>query len=200
MFPTLFLCIVFIFVWLTGIGIIRWIRFVRWLVWQWWVWIRVCWYVCFYVSLWRICWLCWKICWSCQCCGFGNFCPNINWVNWWRFSVGCVRTKSSQVQRWETHRNILAPKILTFPPILKTSFVAIFLFWTRPAHSNRCNFTIIWPGTYQLDSIVGLPNLVARVPKDLISSDALTATRPKCLKSGTLVPKELLMKSTLHRE
>ena len=69
------------------------------------------------------------------------FFPDRNRVNWWQCSVGNVRTKGSWVQRRLTHRNILAPKILVFPPSLKISFVTIVLFWPRPAHSNRCNFS-----------------------------------------------------------
>ena len=45
-----------------------------------------------------------------------------------KFSVGCVCTKRSRVQRRSTHRNILAPKILILLLILKISFVTIVLF------------------------------------------------------------------------
>ena len=44
------------------------------------------------------------------------------------FSVVRVHTKMSQVQRQSPHRNILAPKVLIFPPSFKISFIAIFLF------------------------------------------------------------------------
>ena len=41
----LFLLISFLYIWFTGIAIIRRIRFLQWWVWRWWVWIRVSWYV-----------------------------------------------------------------------------------------------------------------------------------------------------------
>ena len=42
-------------------------------------------------------------------------------------SVGRVHTKSSRVQMWLTHRNILPLKIFIFPPSVKISFVTIVL-------------------------------------------------------------------------
>ena len=43
------------------------------------------------------------------------------------FFVGRVRNKSSRVQMWLTHRNILPLKIFIFPPSVKISFVTIVL-------------------------------------------------------------------------
>ena len=94
----------------------------------------------FLFLLWWIQWLCWKICSSCSWRGVWCFCSNSNWVSWWRFSVGCVHTKRSWVQRQLTHRNIVGPKILIFPPRFKFSFVALVLFWPHSAHSSLCNF------------------------------------------------------------
>ena len=136
LFLTLFLRIVFLFVWFTVIGIISRIIFVQWWVWRWWFWLQVRWYMWFYFSICWIYWSCWIIRWSCrrirwlcQRCGFWIFCPDRNQVNLWRCSVGHFCTKRSRVQRWSTHRNILAPKILILPPSFKISFVTIVLLW-----------------------------------------------------------------------
>ena len=94
--------------------IIRQIWFDQLWVWQWWVWLWVRWYVRFYFSLWLIRWLYWRLCWLCQWHGVWNFCTDRNRFNWWRFSICRVFTKISRIQRWLTHRNILAPKILIF--------------------------------------------------------------------------------------
>ena len=53
------------------------------------------------------------------------FFPNRNRVNLWLFPVGRVCTNMSRVQRWSTHWNILVPKVLISPPILKIIFIAI---------------------------------------------------------------------------
>ena len=51
----------------------------------------------------------------------------------------------SRVQSWSTHWNILAPKIIIFPPILIIIFIAIILFWPCSAHYDSCCFAkIIW--------------------------------------------------------
>ena len=47
----------------------------------------------------------------------------------------------SRVQRWSTHRILLARKILIFPPSFKIGFGAIALLWPCLDHSIRCNFT-----------------------------------------------------------
>ena len=115
-----------------GIFIIRRIRFACWRVWKLWFRIQVRWYVLFFFSL-------WWIRWYCQCHGVWCFFPNRNRVNWWRCSIENFRTKRSRFQMWSTHRNILAFKILIFPPSYKISFVIIVLFWPCPAHSSHCN-------------------------------------------------------------
>ena len=125
-FPTLFLCITFLSFGFTVISISWKIRFAWWWVWQLWVWLWVIWYVQFSFLLWIIRWLCWKFLCLCLWRGFWSFSLDRNRVNWWHFSVRSVCTNRIQVQRWSTHWNILAPKFLIFPPILKISFIAIF--------------------------------------------------------------------------
>ena len=112
-----FLCISFLSFGFTVISIIWQIRFTQWWVWRWWVWLQVRWYVRFTFLLWWIRWLCWSLhwfCWKfhwlCLWSGVWRYCPDRNWVNCWRCSVGHVCTKRSRVQRQSTHRNILAPK------------------------------------------------------------------------------------------
>ena len=68
------------------------------------------------------------------------FCSNSNQVNWWHFSVDSVCTNRSWVQSWSTYWNILAPKVLIFPPNFKISFIAIFLLWPSRDRSNCCSF------------------------------------------------------------
>ena len=75
------------------------------------------------------------------------------------FSGFHVCAKRSPVQRWSTHRNMLAPKILVFLPSFKISLWTIVLFWPLPTHSSRCNLFKAWPGADQLDPSVGLPIL-----------------------------------------
>ena len=107
------------------------IIFSRWRVWRWWVWLRVLCYV-------QFCFLLWQLRWSCQWHEFWSFCSDRNRVQLWCFYVVCVCTNRSQVQRWSTHWNILAPKVLISPPIFKTSFTAIVLVWPCWTHSDRC--------------------------------------------------------------
>ena len=95
----------------------------------------------FYFSLWRILWSYWRLRWSCLWRGFWSLCSDRNRVNWWCCDVGSVSKSMTRVQRWLTHWNILAPKVLTFSPNFKISFIAIFLFWPRPAHSNHCGLS-----------------------------------------------------------
>ena len=95
----------------------------------------------FSFSLWRICWSCWWFRWSCSWCRVWRFCSDRNLVNWWRCSVGRVCTKRSRVQKWLTHRIIMAPKILIPPPSFKINFGTIILLWPCSAHPIRCNFT-----------------------------------------------------------
>ena len=134
MFWMIFLCITFLFIIFTVIGIIQWIRLVWWWVWWWWVWLRVYWDVRFYFSL-------WWIHWSCLWRGIWIFCPDRNRVNWWHCYISNVRTKLSWFQRCSTHKFVLKPKTLSFSPSSKISFVTIFLFWPHPAHSKHCNFS-----------------------------------------------------------
>ena len=147
-FPTTFLCIKFLYFRFTVIDISRQIRFLWLWVWQWWVWFQVRWYVRFPFSFWIICWACWRLCWSCwqlrwSClwCGVWHFCSDQNRVNWWRCFVGIVRINRSRFQSWSTHWNILAPKLLIFPPNFKISFIDTVLLWTCRAHSNLRSFT-----------------------------------------------------------
>ena len=130
----------------TVIAILWQIIFVWWWVWRWWVWIWFPWYVLFSILLWQFCWLCqWRKLWQ--------FCSSWNWINRWRCSVSHIRTKSRRVQRWLTHRNILAPKISIFPPSFKTSFSIIVLLLPSPAHSICCNFTNMMAMRYPVGSI-----------------------------------------------
>ena len=67
-----------------------------------------------------------------------------NQFTWWHCSIGRVCTKRSQVQRWSTHRTILAPKILIYhfsSFSFKITFGIIYFLWPRPAHSIYRNFT-----------------------------------------------------------
>ena len=100
----------------------------------------------FSFSLWLICWSYCRFCWLCKLRGIWCFGPDSNRFNWWRCSIGCVFTKRSGLQRHLTHRIFLTPKILIFLPSFNISFVAIVLFWPRPARSCRCNFSknMIW--------------------------------------------------------
>ena len=77
-------------------------------------------YVRFSILLWQIRWLCF---WS----GVWHFCTDRNRLNWCHCSFGRVCTKRSRVQRWSTHKTILAPKMLVFPSSFKISFGAIAL-------------------------------------------------------------------------
>ena len=140
--------VLYIYFGFTVIDIIRKIRFVRWWVWRWWFWLWVLWYVPFSFLLWWISWLClrlrwscWRFYWSCQWGRVWRLTPDSNQFNLWSCSVDCVHTKSSRFQRWSTHRNILAPKILILPPSFKISFLTIVFFWPLPSHSNCCNFS-----------------------------------------------------------
>ena len=55
-----------------------------------------------------------------------QFCSDWNWITWWLFSVGSVRTKRSRVQR-----------------CFRLTFETIVVLCLRPDHSIRCNFTNI---------------------------------------------------------
>ena len=75
-----------------------------------------------------------------------TFPPNRIWVQLWHCYVGSVCTKKTGFQRWSTHRNIFAPKVLIFPPDFKISFIAIVLVWSSCTHSDCCCFAkdMIW--------------------------------------------------------
>ena len=83
----------------------------------------------------------WLLYWYCLWRGVWCFCPDRNLINWWHCDVGSVSTNRIWVQRWLTHRNILAPKVLIFPLSFKIIFVAVVLFWPCPAHSSGCSFS-----------------------------------------------------------
>ena len=166
-FPTLFLLIVFIFTWFTGISIIQMIRFFRWWVWRWWVFIRVPWYVhfpfCSSQSVVRV-----------SGVGSGNIFFNWSRVNWWRCSIVCVRTNRSQVQRWSNDGIILASNIFIcqyFSPSLKITFGIIVFLLTGRIH---------------LDPSVRITILVVRMKTDLSSSDVWTYESPRFMKFGLL--------------
>ena len=62
------------------------------------------------------------------------------------FCLCCVRTNRSQIQRWLTHRKVLALKFLVLFTNLKLNSIAIIVVWLRRTHSYRCRFTenMIW--------------------------------------------------------
>ena len=51
--------------------------------------------------------------------------------------VCCVCTNWSQVQKWSTHRNVLALEFLIFPPNFKINFITIVLVIHCHTHSQR---------------------------------------------------------------
>ena len=57
------------------------------------------------------------------------------------FFVWCVCTNRSRVQRWLTHRNVLALKFLIFFPNLKLVLIVIVIDRLCLTHSNLCSFT-----------------------------------------------------------
>ena len=90
--------------------------------------------------------LLWKFRWSCQWLSLWCLCFDWNQVNGWFFSVGFVCTKRSRVQRWSTHRIILAPKILIYHFVstsFKFNFKIIVFLCLRTAHYMCCSFTNI---------------------------------------------------------
>ena len=56
------------------------------------------------------------------------------------FYVGCVCTSRSRFKKWSTHRNMLVPKILIFPPNLKICYITIFMVENFHTHYDRCCF------------------------------------------------------------
>ena len=89
--------------------------------------------------------LLWKFCWFFQSRRLWRFFSHWNHVNWWRFTVGSVCTKRSQVQILSTHRIILAPKILNFTLSFKTPYKIIVVLYFCLAPAIRCIFTNITP-------------------------------------------------------
>ena len=59
----------------------------------------------------------------------------------WYFCVWYVCTNRIWVQRWWTHQNILALKLLIFFPNLKLFFIVIVVVIICLTHSNRSSFT-----------------------------------------------------------
>ena len=146
--------------------------FTWWWVLRLWVWLRVLWYVVFSLSLWLLRWLCqWR--------GIWNFCSDRSWFQLWRCYVCRVCTHRSRVQRWSTHRNILAIKFLIFPPHFKISFVTIVLVWPCLTYSDHCRFTknIIWCHT--MGSIRRPSNTDSRSTKDAAFIQCVDGQEPQ---------------------